>query len=345
MSKNNFFAFSVLAIAASLAPALLLAAGKFSYKENSFDYVNGCVGFYKHRKEPFLALNEKVWIFSRDSRPVAGEVVGFVPMAKAKEKLGFPDSRKPDVADDEIGTDDIRCFRSLFADRDEYAEIVKIKPAEADPYGIVIRGLPADAWVLPGLEKPVPMAVKDNPYVDSVRHLVTDACYAPDSRVEVRTSPVLNGRSIVQLVIGSAKKVSLEKRGQIIEKEVQGVEKSYKKFAWPEYKKKKIEEMERTAFFESAEICRFFLDGKRVLRADTFSHVSGRNPDWGHEVMLDSRDWPYLRESSLGFISLDEGKNWDAVFMVYGMETTNFMIQSLDSASVTHYHGATPSFR
>ncbi len=337
MNRKILFTVSALAIAAFLAPALLLAAGKFSYEGNTFDHVRGCAGYYG--KKPFLALNEKVWLFSRDSSHVAGEVVSIVPMAKAKAIFSGPNAYGTASVDEEI-----ECFRTLFADREGYTAIAKVKPVGDDSLGVVIRGLPANAWLLSGLGKPISMTVQDNPYVESVRHLVTDACYAPDSIVQVSKSPVLNGRSIVQLVIGKAKKVSLEKRGQIIEKESLEYETEHYK-SFPAYKKEQIDKIEGTDFFESAEICRFFLDGKRVLKADTFSHASGLNRDWGHEVILDSRDWPYLREDSLGFISLDEGKNWDAVFMAYGMETANFMIQSLDSASVTHYHGFTPSFR
>ncbi len=337
MNCKILFTVSAFSIAASLVPALLSAAGKFSYEGNTFDQRHGCAGSFDTK--PFLVLNEKVWIFSSDSSHIAGEVVSIVPMAKAKEIFSGPNAYGTAFVDEEI-----ECFRTLFADREGHTAIARIKPAGADSLGVVIRGLPANAWLLSGLGKPVSMTVKDNPYVESVRHLVTDACYAPDSRVEVRKSPVLNGRSIVQLVIGKAKKVSLEKRRQIIEKKSLEYETAhYKRF--PEYKKEQIDKIEGTDFFESAEICRFFLDGKRALKADTFSHASGLNRDWGREVILDSRDWPYLRESSLGFISLDEGKNWDAVFIAYGMETTNFMIQSLDSASVTHYHGAAPSFR
>lgn len=337
MNRKIIFTASALAIVSSLVSVLLSAAGKFFYEGNTFDHRHGCVGSFDTKS--FLVLNEKVWIFSVDSSIVAGEVVSIVP--KAKEILSGPNAHGTAFVDEKI-----ECFRTLFADRDRHKTIVKIKPAADDSLGIVIRGLPANAWLLSGLGKPVFMTAKDNPYVESVRHLVTDACYAPDSRVEVRTSPVLNGRSIVQLVIGKAKKVSLEKRRQIIkEKSLEYETAHYKKF--PEYKKELLDKIEGTDFFESVEICRFFLEGKRVLKADSFSHVSGLHRDWGHEVLLDSRDWPYLRESSLGFISLDEGKNWDAVFIAYGMETTNFMIQSLDldSASVTHYHSYTSSFR
>lgn len=337
MNRKILFTTSALAIASSLASVLLSAAGKFSYEGNTFHHRRGCAGSFDTK--PFMVLNEKVWIFSIGSSLVAGEVVSIVPMAKAKEILSGPNARETAFVDEKI-----ECFRTLFADREGHAAIAKIKPAGDDSLGVVVRGLPANAWLLSGLGKPVSMTVKDNPYVESVRHIVTDTCYAPDSRVEVRKSPELNGRSIVQLVIGKAKKVSLEKRKQIIEKQSLEYETAhYKRF--PEYKKERADEIEGTDFFESAGICRFFLDGKRVLKADSFSHVSGLNRDWGHEVLLDSRDWPYLRESSLGFISLDEGKNWDAVFIAYGMETTNFMIQSLDSASVTHYHGDAPSFR
>lgn len=337
MNRKILFTVSALAIAASLVSALLSAAGKFSYEGNTFDHRHGCTGSFDTK--PFLVLNEKVWIFSSDSSHVAGEVVSIVPMAKAKEIFSGPNAYGTAFVDETI-----ECFRTLFADREGHTAIAKIKPAGDNSLGVVIRGLPANVWLLSGLGKPVSMTVKDNPYVESVRHLVTDACYAPDSRVEVRKSPVLNGRSVVQLVIGKVKKVSLEKRGQIIEKASREFEtEHYKRF--PEYKKERIDEIDRKDFFESAEICRFFLDGKRVLKSDTFSHASGVDKDWGHEVQLDSGDWPYLRENILGFISLDEGENWDIVKTTSGMESSSYWILSLDSSSTERFSGGLTQMR
>jgi hypothetical protein len=339
----------------SLTPTLLSAAGKFSYKDNVFDNNQGCVGIQRGQS---LTLNEEVMILLRDGPHTTGKVVGFVPMAKAKEMFSAPlvDGTWPrdNIRNDKPLWEEIGCFDTLSAGDDGYTAIAKIKIMTDDPYGIAIRGLPASAWVLSGLGKPVPMAVKDNPYVELVRHL-TGACYAPDSRIEVSKTKELNGRSITQLVIGNMKKVSPEKREQLVKEQWELRTKEYfsdrNKAHWeqhPGYKKERLEkidsEIKGTDFLESADICRFFLDGKRILKTDVRRVESGPHPSWGN-LQYDSSQWPFLRESSLGFISLDEGKNWDAVFMAYGMETTNFMIQSLDSASVTHYHGFTPSFR
>ena len=342
----------------SLSPTLLLAAEKFSYKDNVFDVRNGCVGI---QKEQPLALNEVVLVFSYEDTLTTGKVVGFVPMAKAKEVFSVPltpDGKWPrdNIRNDNPLWEEIGCFDTLSANGEGYTAIARIKPVKEYSSGIVVRGLPANAWVLSGLGKPVRMAVKNNPYAELVRHL-TGACYAPDSRVEVSKTKELNGRSITQLIIGNMKKVSPEKREQLVKEQWELRTKEYfsdrSKAHWeqhPGYKKEQLEkidsEIKGTDFYESADICRFFLDGKLLLSANTLRVESGHDTSWG-TLQYDSGQWPFLRESSLGFISLDKGKNWDAVFMAYGMETTNFIIQSLDSdiAKITHYHGSTPSFR
>lgn len=344
-------------LSAMLFASTAVSAGKFSYKDNVFEIKQGCVGIQKGQS---LTLNEEVLVFLRGAPHTTGKVVGFVPMAKAKKMFSVPlvDGKwwpRDIISKDKPLWEEIGCFDTLSAGDDGYTAIAKIKIMTDDPYGIVIRGLPADAWIYSGLGKPVAMAVKDNPYVALVRHLVTDACYAPHSIVEISKSNELNGRSIVQLVIGRGKKVSPERREQLMKAEWEQESEQYVNersrehwLRFPDYKKEQLEKIDRKIkgkdYFESANVCRYLLDGKRVLKADTISVESGPHPSWG-DLQYDSSQWPFLREDSLAFISLDEGKNWDAIFMAYGMETTNFMIQSLASAPVTHYHGFTPSFR
>jgi hypothetical protein len=180
--------------------------------------------------------------------------------------------------------------------------------------------------------------------VEVVRPLVTDACYAPDSLVRVRKFPIRNGRSIIQLDIGKAKKVSPEKRKRNLEEEMRRVESVFAKWAWPEYKKKKLEEWERKDFLESVEICRFFLDEYRVLKAEKISRRTGVDERVDTAPDLDTDNWADTTNSAIGFISLNEGKDWDALFVDVGWEGIGYSIVRLNgsvelySRSLYTYH-------
>lgn len=344
------------------------AADKFSYsKENTFTEKDSCIGSGPGTslapKEKFRRFLMKGPIES-GRPPFSGEVSHIISAAKAKEKLkisiimtsnvnplydghvAYWEAVKEAEKDKPLWAE-IGCFHTLDANNGGYETLARLTPEYKYSMGVAIRGLPANAWVIQGQGETISMYVKNNPYVELVRHLVTDACYAPDSRIEASRSSMLNGHSILHLVIGKAKKVSPEKRKLLIEKEIKERLQHYVPDhpTLPQTKKRLTDEIEGKDFFESVEICRFFLDGKRVLKSDTFSHASGVDKDWGHEVQLDSGDWPYLRENILGFISLDEGENWDIVKTTSGMESSSYWILSLDSSSTERFSGGLTQMR
>jgi hypothetical protein len=210
------------------------------------------------------------------------------------------------------------------------------EPEDSSSIGFAIRGLPAGAWIAEGRGDSVAMSVKDNPYLGLVRHLVTDTCYVPDSLIRVRQFPVRKGRAIVQLDIWKVKKVSPEKRKQNIEEEMRRVESVYAKWAWPEAKKKKLEKLERKDYVESVEICRFFLDEKGVLKAEKISRRTGVDERVDTAPDLNTDIWADTTTSAIGFISLNEGKDWDVLLVDVGWEGINYSIQRLND-SVVHY--------
>jgi len=329
MNKRWFSAFCVcVALIASL-PAQ--AEAEFSYDKNTFIKYNDCLGIYPGTS---LAPHEKVWIFSSGLSPKIGKVVHVIPAAEAQKKfdgLGFDK-----VWHDKPLWAEIGCAHSFRGDMPE--SLARVTPETEDSFdlGFAIRGLPAGALIAEGRGDSVSMGAKDNPYLEFVRHLVTDACYAPDSLIRVRRFPVRKGRTIVQLDIGKVKKVSPEQRRQNIEEEMQRAERVYAKWAWPEYKKKELEELERKDFVESVEICRFFLDEKRVVKAEEISRRTGVDERVDTAPDLNTDNWADTTTSAIGFISLNEGKDWDVLLVDGGWEGINYSIQRLDD-SIVHY--------
>lgn len=303
----------------------------FSYEKNMFINYWSCIGIYSGST---LGLGESVWIFSKNISPVLGKVVHIIPSAEAKMKfdaLGFDKVYK-----DKPLWEKIRCAHSYRGDMPESLAQVSPEPKEADAIGLVIRGLPAGAWISRGKGEATAMGIKDNPYVSIVRDFVTDACYAPDSLVRVKRFPVHKGRAIVQLDIGKAKKLSPEKRKQKIADEMQQAERMYAKWAWPEYKKKLLEELDRKNLFESVEICRFYLDEKRVLKSVKISRNIDVEERVDTGIELDNESWAETTDSAVGFISLNEGKDWDALFLDVGFEGINYSIEQLNDSVVRY---------
>ncbi|MHB1292381.1 MAG: hypothetical protein ACYCY5_09365, partial [Sulfuricella sp.] len=234
MDKLRYFAFCVNFVFVASVPAQ--AEVEFSYGKNTFINYWSCLGIYPGTS---LGLGEKVWIFSKDISPTLGKVVHVTPAANAKKRfddLGFDKVYKDKPLWAEIG-----CAHSFRGDMPVSLAQVAPEPRGSDALGFAIRGLPAGAWIAEGKGDSVAMGVKDNPYVGLVRHLVTDACYVPDSLIRVKQFPIQKGRAIIQLDIGKVKKLSPEKRKQKIEEEMRQTERIYAKWAWPEYKKKTLE--------------------------------------------------------------------------------------------------------
>lgn len=309
------------------APVPALAGGEFTYYGNTFINYWNCLGIYP---EAYLKLEEKVWMFSKGLSPTPGKIVHVIPAAEAKKRfdaLGFDKAYKDKRLWAEIG-----CAHYYRDDMPASLARVTPEPEDSGSLGFAIRGLPAGAWISEGTGDSVPMGVKDNPYVESVRPLVTDACYAPDSLVHVKQFPVRTGHTIIQLDIGKVKKASDEQRKQYIEEELQQSERMVSKERWPKYKEEKLAELERIDQLESVEICRFFLDEKRVLKTEKISRRTGVEERVETAPDLNTDNWADTTTSAIGFISLNEGKNWDALFVNVGWEGIGYSIERLNGS-------------
>lgn len=329
MDKLRYFTFCICA--ALVASVSAQAEEEFSYYGNTFINYRSCLGIYQ---EASLALQEKVWLFSKELSPTLGKVVHVIPAADAKKRfdaLGFDKVYK-----DKSLWEEIRCAHSFSGDMPLSLARVTPEPKDSGVLGFAIRGLPSGAWIAEGRGDSVTMDAKDNPYLGLVRHLVTDACYAPDSLVRVRQFPVRKGGSIIQLDIGKAKKVSAEKRRQIIEEEMRQAERIYAKWAWPEYRKKKLAGFEKMDFVESVEICRFFLDEKRVLKAEKISRTTGVEERVDTAPELNTDNWADTTDTAVGFVSLNEGQDWDVLLVDVGWEGINYVIQRLNDSTVLY---------
>lgn len=309
------------------APVPAQDSGEFSYGKNVFINYWSCLGIYPGTT---LGNGEKVWLFTKDMSPALGKVVHVVPAAEAQKKfdaLGFDK-----VYEDKPLWAEIGCAHYYRGDMP--ASLARATPdsEDSDSLGFAIRGLPDGAWIAEGRGDSVTMHVKDNPYVETVRPLVTDACYASDSLIRVREFPVRNGHTIIQLDIGKAKKVSPEQRKQNIEEEMKRVESVYAQWAWPKYKKKTLEEWENKDFLESVEICRFFLDEKRLLKAEKISRQIGVEERVDTGLELNTDNWADTTDSAIGFISLNEGKDWDGFFVNVGWEGIVYSIERLNGS-------------
>lgn len=325
------FAFCVSLVFVYSMPAS--AEVEFTYDKNTFINYWSCLGIYA---ETSLELDEKIWVFSTDQSPFLGKVDHMIQTAEAQlrfDALGFTK-----VYDDKPLWAEIGCIHYFRGDMPELLARVSPEPEDSSSIGFALRGLPEDAWIAGGKGDSVALDVKDNPFLESVRHLVTDACYAPDSLVRVKQFPIKNkGSSITQLDIGKVKKVSSEKKKQNIEEELRQTERVYTKRAWPEYKKKRLEELENKDYIESVEICRFYLNKSRVLMAENISRSTGAEERVDTPTDLDGENWADTTESAIGFISLNEGKDWDVLRVDVGFEGIHYSIRRL-SDSVVHYN-------
>jgi hypothetical protein len=329
MDKPRYFIFCLFALfVASASPQ---AEAQFSYAKNTFIVYNGCLGIYPGTS---LRLGERVSTFSWEHSPGVSKVVQVIPAMEAKTRFDAVGNITKVSKDRQLWAE-IGCVFWFRGDLPELLAQVT-DPDNSLGVGLAIRGLPAGAWTSEGKGESVAMEVAGNPYVGLVRHLVTDDCYGPDSSIRVRQFPVRKGHTIVQLDIGKITKLSPEKRRLKIEQEMRDAENIYAKWAWPKYKKIEMERLEKKGFVESVQICRFFLDGKRVLREEKISRRTGVQERVDTATDLDTDNWADTTKSAIGFVSLNEGKDWDALFVDVGWEGINYDIERLDGSVVQY---------
>ena len=327
MDKVQYFKFCISAI--FMISMSVQAEMEFSYEKNTFITYNNCLGMYPGTA---LGLGEKVWSFSVGRSPMIRKVVDVVRAADAQKRFDALGGFKK-VYDDKRLWAEIGCAHSFSGDMPELLARLSSEQKDSSDLGFAIRGLPSDVWIAKGSGGSIPMRMKDNPSVGLVRHLVTDACYGPNSLVRVRTFPVRHERAITQLDIGMVKKLEPQEKKQRIEDEIR----ENAKWMSPEYKKKTLEELEKIDFVDSVEICRFFLDEKRVLKGVNISRSSGEETERAGTVTdLNIDNWADTTDSVIGFISLNEGKDWDVLLVDVGWEGINYSIQRLNG-SIVHY--------
>lgn len=311
-----------------------LADTGFSYVKNAFIKYYECLGVYPGTS---LKLQEDVWIFSLDKSPKRARISQVVLFAEAKKRLDEVGIRK--ASEDKQLWAKIGCANSFSGDRPEAVAQVTPEPTDSWAAGFAIRNLPAGAWIAGGKGESVSLEMKDNPFVKAVRHLVTDTCYAPDSLIRVKQFPVQgHGRAITQLDIGKVKKFSPEKRRQVIEEKMQLAEEYSSKRTWPDEKKRVLEELERKVNMESVDICRFYLDGNRVLKSENIFRSTGEDERVDTPTDLDADNWADTTDSPIGFISLNEGKDWDALFVDVGFEGILYSILRLNDSVEQYRH-------
>lgn len=301
-------------------------AASFTYDTNTFVIYNDCLGVYPGVS---LQLQEEIWSFAP---PTQGRVTRVIPAAAAREKLvnmGFRTATKdPDLAAE------LNCAFQFRADLPLSLAQVS-HGSEGIGVGLAIRNLPAKAWITQVGEKSVPMALTNNPYLATVRHLTTPACLVPDSLVRMRKFPVHEGREIIQLDIGKLKYLSPEARKQKIAAELQRRKDQYYKWAWPKYKLEVLAELEKEDFVESAEICRFFLDGSHILGVKNFTRQFGDESN-GYVDEFDSKSWAHTFDEAIGFVSLNEGQDWDVLLVDVGFDVIHYSIESSDR-TIEHF--------
>ena len=299
----------------------------FTYDTNTFVIYNGCLGVYPGAS---LQPQEEIWSFAP---PTQGRVTRVFPAEATLEKfqkMGFGPAEKDPVLAAE--------FNCALRFRDDLPlSLAQVSHgSNAIGEGFAIRNLPAKAWIAQEGGKFVSAALKDNPYVAMVRHLTTPACLMPGSLVSMRKFPVREGREIIQMDIGKLKYLSPKARKQKIAAELKEAENLYEKWAWPEYKQKKLVELEKKDFVESAEICRFYLDGSHILGVKNFTRRFGAENN-GYVDEFDSKSWANTFDKAIGFVSLNEGQDWDVLLVDVGLYVIEYSIERSDG-SIKHFN-------
>lgn len=355
-------------LGASLTPTLLSAAGKFSYDKNTFIQFYGCVAV---KPGEHLALKDKVLTFPDDGPITSGEVISNIPGLLAQKQM-YERVTDPMSAD-------MACANTFHGDVPE--SLVRLSSSIQTDHSssrahshsrvsLVVRGLPADALIAEKVveKKGFPgeiyakfslLDARYGPYVQSVRHLVTDTCYAPDSTdpsdslVRLVKFQAKNGDAVVQLDFGKLKRLSLEKKKWLTEKkekETQGRDfEEYYGTGFADYAKESRQSLQDSlaakGMLESVSICRFVLHGKRVVKAENISRAIGLHERNERGMILDILDdtSPYLNIDNwadtptriAGFISLNKGKDWDAVVLKVTLDWVKYSIESHDGSGIS----------
>lgn len=304
---------------------------KFSYEKNTFISYFNCLGIYPGTS---LKRNEKVLFFSDKQIPGVVKIANLIGAKEAEQRfkvLGFDKV----YADKRLWAE-IGCVHSFRGDMPESLARMSPQPKDSVSFGLALRGLPAGAWISSGKGDSAAMKIKGNPYLRVVRPFLTNDCYSSGSLIRVKKFPVRKGHTIVQLDIGKVKRLSPEKRRQKIEEELKQAESLYQKWAWLKYKPKIKKELEQIDYFESVEICRFFLDGKRILKKKKITRRTGVEERVDTAPDLNADNWADTTDTAIGFISLNQGKDWDVVLVDAGWEGIYYLIERLNGSAI-HY--------
>jgi hypothetical protein len=73
-----------------------------------------------------------------------------------------------------------------------------------------------------------------------------------------------------------------------------------------------------------------------VVKAEKISRRTGVDERVDTAPDLNTENWADTTTSAIGFISLNEGKDWDVLLVDGGWEGINYSIQRLDD-SIVHY--------
>ena len=301
-------------------------AANFTYDTNTFVIYNGCLGVY-----PGVSLQpqEKIWSFPSSTQGRVTRVFSAKTALEKFQKMGIGLVVKdPDLAEE------YNCAFHFRADLPLSLAQVS-HGSNGIGIGLAIRNLPAKAWIAQDGGESMPAALTDSPYVAMVRYLTTPACLAPDSLVRMRKFPVSEGREIIQMDIGKLKYLSPEARKQKIAADLKDAENIYEKWAWPEYKQKKLVELKKRDYVASAEICRFYLDGSNILGIKNFTRQFGDESN-GYVDEFDSKSWANTFEEAIGFVSLNEGHDWDVLLVDVGFDVIHYSIERSDR-TIKHF--------
>jgi hypothetical protein len=288
-----------------------------------------------------LMQGEKVWIFVRGREPFQREVSRVVDVVSIQKKHDA--FRLTKAHEDKALLEEVPCIGSLYSFEPRFIAEIARESLNRDGYGIVVRGLPANVLIANGPGTPARLEMDKSPYAPLVKHLAAEACRAPGSTAQSRTFQAGAGRELVQLEFAKIEKLSPATRKKYIEEAMRGVDQEEAMWSkhpghyktakeWMEYRQEVTAATEKKEYAESMDVCQVFLYGNRVLKTNKIEHRPGPNYSMDGRIHISRIE---RGGDVLGFISLDNGKDWDMLHLAYGYESVNYIIQRIsDSAEL-----------